>query len=237
MSAAASPAKRRRIEDDAGQAQPITLYSYWRSSSSYRVRIVLNLKKLGFEYNAVHLLKDGGQQLKDDYAALNPMKEVPTLLIDGNTLTQSQAIIEYLEETRSEPALLPQDPAERCLVRQLCCIISNDIQPVGNLRVLKHVASFFEDKPTQEAKKLEWLHRYMSAGFQALEALMIKCAGKYSFGDEVTMADVFLVPQIYNALRFNVDMSAYPTVSRVYEALKVLPEFAAAEPGAQPDAE
>lgn len=230
--ASAPEAKRARVD-----ALAPVLYSYWRSSSSYRVRIVLALKEIPYEYHPIHLLKDGGQQLTAEYVALNPSKEVPTLVIDGLTLCQSTAIIEYLEETRPDPKLLPSTPGDRAIVRQLCNIISNDIQPVGNLRVLKHVQSFFTDPKEKDAHRMEWAQTHIKHGFEALEAVMAKHSGKYSFGDAVTMADAFLVPQVYNALRFKVDMSAYPTILRVHEALSELPAFKDAHPSAQPDAE
>lgn len=215
----------------------VTLYSYWRSSCSYRVRIALNLKGIAYDYQSVHLVKDGGRQFSEEYAKLNPMKELPTLQIDGASLTQSTAIIEYLEETRPEPALLPKDPVKRAHVRAACNIISNDIQPVGNLRVLKHVASLVEDAAQKDAKKEEWARHYINLGFQGLEALLSGTAGVYSVGDEISMADVFLVPQVYNATRFKVDLALYATISKVYEALKDHPAFAAAHPSKQPDAE
>lgn len=216
---------------------PTVLYSYWRSSCSYRVRIALALKRVGYEYRAVHLLKDGGQQLAAEYAALNPMKVLPALAIDGVTLTQSHTIIEYLEETRPERSLLPKGPLERARVREICDVIGCDIQPVGNLRILKHIASLVSDPAEKDAAKAAWAKQYIVAGFEALEKLLIASAGRYCVGDEITMADVFLAPQVYNAMRFKVDLSAYPTISRVYAAAAELDEFKAAHPSVQPDAE
>lgn len=220
------------------------LYSYWRSSCSYRVRIALALKGIPYKYEAVHLVKEGGKQFSEDYQKLNPMKELPSLAIDGAVLTQSTAIIEYLEETRPQPALLPSDPKARAQVRAVCSIISNDIQPLGNLRVLKHVASLCEDPSARDARKEDWARTYIGLGFSGLEKLLsgsegtgAGTAGKYCVGDDVTMADCFLVPQVYNALRFKVDMAAYPTIARVHAALAEHPAFAAAHPSAQPDAD
>jgi len=216
----------------------VELWSYWRSSSSYRVRIALNIKGLTFyHYHAVHLVKDGGKQYAPEYVELNPSKEVPTLKIDGHVLTQSQAIIEYLDETRPQPCLLPEDAYERAVVRQLCCIISNDMQPVGNLRVLKMVQSFFAEPKEKDAKRLEWAQHFIKLGFEAFEAVVAKHAGKFCVGDAITMADVFLAPQVYNALRFKVDMSAYPTIARIAKELDEHPAFSAAHPSRQPDAE
>jgi maleylacetoacetate isomerase len=232
-----SPAKRARTGPAPSDA--VTLYSYWRSSCSYRVRIVLALKGVPYEYKAVHLVRDGGEQLKDAYTALNPMREVPTLVVDGHVLTQSTAIVEYLEETHPQPALLPADAHGRAIVRAVCNIIATDIQPVGNLRVLKHVMSLLpgDDKAAKEEARSAWAKHYITAGFAGLEALLAAHAGKYCVGDAVTLADAFLVPQVYNAHRFGVDMTRYPTITRVAAALAELPAFKAAQPSAQPDAE
>lgn len=227
----------------AGEKRPrlvsspfVTLYSSWRSSSSYRVRIGLNWKRIQYTCKAVHLIKGGGIAVDSDYSAINPMKEVPTLLIHGHTLTQSTAILEYIEETYPERPLLPRtNPYLRSIVRELCNVISNDIQPLGNLRVLNRVGSFF---PPEErfAKKEEWLRHFITLGFEGLEALLRKSAGRYCVGDQVTMADVFLVPQVFNATHFGIDMRPYPTIVRVNTALQDLPEFRLAAPEAQTDA-
>ncbi|EGD74886.1 glutathione transferase zeta 1 [Salpingoeca rosetta] len=202
-----------------------TLYSYFRSSCSWRVRIALNLKKVKYAYKAVNLLK--GEQLGDDFLNVNPMGELPALEIDGHTLTQSLPIIEYLDETRPENPLLPRDdPFKRAEVRRLSQIIASGIQPVQNLRVLK--------KHGLE-HKVEWGQWVINNGFKALERELKKTAGKYSFGDTVTMVDLCLVPQVFNAERFKVDMSQYPTIQRVAAALGELPEFEAAMPTKQPD--
>jgi maleylacetoacetate isomerase len=256
-------AKRPRIEKEEGgegeeiesgaelasglapskEAEPFLepeLWSYWRSSSSYRVRIMLHLKGLEhYKYHAVHLLKDGGQQFNPQYVELNPSKEVPTIKIDGHVLTQSVAICEYLEETRPEPELLPRDdPYKRAVVRQLCSIISNDIQPVGNLRVLKHVQSFFADQKEKDKVRMEWAQKYIKLGMEAFEAVLAKHAGKFCVGDAITMADVFLMPQVYNAQRFKVDVAAlYPITARIAAELEKHPAFIAAHPSKQPDAE
>ncbi len=221
----------------AGAAADIVLHSYWRSSCSYRVRIALAWKGIPYTYVPVHLLKDGGQQLSESYAKVNPMKEVPALVIDGHTLTQSTAIIEYLEETRPTPRLLPSEPVSRARVREVCNLIANDIQPVQNLRVLKAVAGLVEDPAAKDAKKTEWAVRTITNGFVALETLLSSCAGKHCVGDDVSMADAFLVPQVYNAERFKVDLAQFPTIERVYRAVIDLDAFRAAHPSAQPDAE
>jgi maleylacetoacetate isomerase len=204
------------------------------------VRIALAFKGLGYEYKAVHLVKEGGQQLKDEYAVLNPMKEVPTLVIDGHVLTQSTAIVEYLEETRPEPALLPKDAYTRAIVRAVCNIIANDIQPIGNLRVLSHVASLAApagDKAAAGSAKTAWAKHWISRGFAGLETLLAAHAGAFCVGDTFTLADAFLMPQVYNAVRFNVDLSGFPTIERLARALGDHPSVKAAHPSAQPDAE
>mmetsp|Transcript_19654 Transcript_19654/g.75413 ORF Transcript_19654/g.75413 Transcript_19654/m.75413 type:complete len:213 (+) Transcript_19654:22-660(+) len=204
------------------------LYSYWRSSCSWRVRIGLALKGVEYDYRAVHLLKDGGEQLQEEFAKLNPMKLLPAFVEGGLVLSESLAILEYLEETRPSPALLPPSAAERAQVRRLCQLIACDIQPLQNLKVLKAVGA---------EKKMEWGKRWIKEGFEALEPLLAQSAGQYSFGDQVTLADLCLVPQVYNANRFAVDMAAFPTISRVAAACAELPAFAEAHPDRMPDAQ
>eukprot|EP01083_Nonionella_stella_P126790 384008_1 len=203
----------------------VKLYSYWRSSCSYRVRIALSLKNIKYEYSAVNLVKgDQAGSYSDD---VNPSKMVPALVIDGHTLNQSMSIIEYLDETRPEPPLMPKDPHSRSIVRSLTQTIGCDIQPVQNLRVLK--------KHGLE-HKLEWGKHFIEVGFEALEKQVVKTAGKYCFGDEISTADLFLVPQIYNALRFQIDMDQFPTLNRIGKLLNEHPAFVEALPENQPDA-
>eukprot|EP00005_Dracoamoeba_jomungandri_P001276 CAMPEP_0174253054 /NCGR_PEP_ID=MMETSP0439-20130205/2445_1 /TAXON_ID=0 /ORGANISM="Stereomyxa ramosa, Strain Chinc5" /LENGTH=213 /DNA_ID=CAMNT_0015333861 /DNA_START=19 /DNA_END=660 /DNA_ORIENTATION=- len=210
------------------ESSKVVLYSYWRSSCSYRVRIALAMKKIPYEYKAVHLVKDGGEQLQQAYADLNPSKELPTLHIDGVDLGQSLAILEYLDETRPDPPILPSSPTLRAQVRNIALVISADIQPVQNLRVLKYVGL---------DKKIEWGKHWITLGFEALEKILERTSGKYCVGDEVTMADLCLVPQVYNANRFGVEMDKFPNISRINEALCELPAFVEAHPDNQPDAE
>lgn len=211
----------------------VVLYSYWRSSCSYRVRIALAFKGVEYEYRAVNLIKDGGEQYKEEYARLNPMTAVPTLLLadEGVSISQSVAILEYLEETRPEPALLPKSAVSRAKVRQLVQIICADTQPLQNLPVLAAAGG------TDAARKADWARKWISRGLLAYEKIVAETAGKYSVGDEVTLADLALVPQLYNARRFNVDLSVLPTVLLIEEALLQLPAFQAAHPDAQPDAQ
>ncbi|XP_069591886.1 maleylacetoacetate isomerase isoform X2 [Ranitomeya imitator] len=208
----------------AATCKPL-LFSYFRSSCSWRVRIALALKGIEYDLRPVNLIQDGGQQRTDEYKHVNPMQQVPALRIDGVTLSQSLAIIEYLEETRPLPPLLPGDPLKRGQCRMLSDHIASGIQPVQNLDVLQRVGD----------KKLEWAQHYITRGFQALELLLQDTAGHYCVGDEVTMADLCLVPQVANADRFHVDMTPYPTISRINQALLQLEAFQISHPSRQPD--
>ena len=212
------------------------LYSYFRSSAAYRVRIALNLKGLPYEYAPVHLLRDGGQQLAPAYRALNPDGVVPAL-VDGDTvLNQSLAIVEYLEETHPEPPLLPRDPIARAHVRALALQVACEIHPLDNLRVLKYLKH--ELHITDEAKDA-WYKHWIDNGFSVLETQLAADArtGKFVFGDTPTMADLCLIPQIFNAQRFGIDLQPYPTLVRIDTAAQRLDAFAEAAPGRQPDAE
>lgn len=222
----------------------IELYSYFRSSASYRVRIALNLKGLAYQSIAVHLVKDGGQQLSDAYRLLNPDGLVPAMRIaDGDgepaaatVLTQSLALIEYLEETNPHPALLPSRPADRAWVRSIALSIACDIHPVNNLRVLRYLT---DRLGVTEADKNGWYRHWCEQGLAALELTLTRDqrVGRFCFGDTPGIADCCLIPQVMNAQRFKCDLSAMPTISRINEACMALPEFQAAAPSAQSDAE
>lgn len=219
------------------------LYSYWRSSCSWRVRIALALKEISYDYEAVHLFKKENnvliqEQHSEEYKKKNPSREVPTLEIDGNCLAQSIPIMEYLEETKTTGArLLPADPALRAQVRRVSEMIASNIQPVQNLRVLQYLMAKFDDPAEKAKEKVAWGHHWIESGFIALEQVLATTAGTYCVGNEVTMADLCLVPQVYNANRFKVDMAQFPTIARIDQALSTLPAFVAAHPDAQPDAQ
>lgn len=178
---------------------------------------------MDYEYRAINLLKQ--EQVSDEYKKLNPIGQVPALIVDENTLTQSISILEYLEEAFPQKPLLPKDLFKRAKVREVCEIIGSGIQPLQNLSVLQKIGE----------TKMEWGHFYIQKGFVALEQVLANSAGKYCVGDEVTIADCCLVPQVYNANRFKVDMAAFPVISRVHDALMSLDAFKAAHPSQQPD--
>ena len=213
------------------------LYSYFRSSASFRVRIALALKGLDYDYVPVHLLKDGGQQFGDEYKALNPAALVPVLRDDdGRVLTQSLAIIEYLEETRPHPPLLPADATGRARVRSIALSIACEIHPLNNLRVLGYLTKTLA---VAEEQKNSWYRHWVETGLEAVEAMLAGDArtGSYCHGDTPTMADVLLVPQIFNAQRFNCRLDHVPTVMRIHQQCLTLPAFARSVPAVQPDAE
>lgn len=215
----------------------LILYSYYRSSAAFRVRIALNLKGLKPEIRPVHLLKDGGQQHTEDYKRMNPLQLVPTLVSDGQAIAQSLAIIEYLEEIAPQPPLLPKGAQARARVRQLALMVACDIHPIANLRVLKYLKRRLG---ADEAALLEWQRHWIAEGLAALEAKLSGNSetGIFCHGDSPTMADICLVPQLYNARRrVEMDLSPYPTLLRIEEAACKLPAFDAARPENQPDAE
>jgi maleylacetoacetate isomerase len=218
----------------------VKLYSYFRSSASYRVRIALNLKGLPYEVIPVHLLKDGGQQFAPEYRKLNPDALVPALIDDTSdapaVLTQSLAIIEYLEETHPEPPLLPQGMFDRAYVRGIALSIACDIHPLNNLRVLRYLVRKLN---VSEDDKNAWYRHWCEQGLAAIETTLAQDerVGAFCHGDTPTLADCCLVPQIFNAQRLNCDLSAMPTIMRINEACLKLDAFAKAAPANQPDAE
>jgi maleylpyruvate isomerase len=214
----------------------LQLYTYFRSSAAYRVRIALNLKGLKPELHFVHLLRGGGEQLQPGYRAVNPQSLVPALVVEGHALAQSLAIIEYLEETHPEPPLLPKDALGRARVRRLATMVACDIHPLNNLRVLRRLRGQYG--LSEDALK-EWQQHWITLGFTALEALVANApeTGRYCHGDTPTLADICLVPQMANARRIATDLSPFPTLVRIEQTALSHPAFDAAQPKVQPDAE
>lgn len=214
------------------------LYTYFRSSAAYRVRIALHVKGIDYDSIPVHLLRDGGQQLLPAYRAVNPSALVPALDDDGAVLTQSLAMLEYLEETRPAVPLLPADALGRAKVRALALAIACDAHPLTNLRVLKYLKTTLG---LPEEVKQEWYRHWMAEGLAAVEALLAQGdpagTGLFCHGDSPTMADCCLVPQVFNAQRFAIDLAPYPRVARIHAHCAGLPAFIAAHPSQQPDAE
>lgn len=209
------------------------LYGFFRSSAAYRVRIALNLKKLPYQQSAVHLTRNGGWQWSEEFRAINPQKRVPALALStGEILLQSLAIIEYLDEIEPEPPLLPADAVERARVRAVSQIIACDIHPLNNTSALNYLKGPLKHDQTAVD---EWYRHWVVQGFDAVEALVRP--GPYAFGTHVTMADLCLVPQVFNARRFKVDMVQYPKISAIDSACLKLPAFEKARPENQPDAE
>jgi len=211
----------------------VTLYSYFRSSAAFRVRIALNLKDLSYDMTPVHLVKDGGHHKLPEYRAINPQMRIPALALSGGeVLIQSLAIIEYLDELHPEPPLLPADAIARAQVRAVAQIIACDIHPLNNSGTLAYLKN--ELKHDQAAINA-WYASWVQTGFEAIEA-RIK-PGPYAFGIHVTLADICLVPQVYNAMRFKVPLERFPKIVAVDAACRKLPAFDKARPESQPDAE
>ncbi|MGH6665428.1 MAG: maleylacetoacetate isomerase [Pseudolabrys sp.] len=209
------------------------LYTYFRSSAAYRVRIALNLKGLPYEMAAIHLTKDGGQHRKAEFRAINPHMRVPALeLPGGEVLAQSLAIIEYLDETHPKPPLLPADAIERAKVRAIAQIVACDIHPLNNLVVLQYLKRTLKH---EQAEIDTWYHHWVTAGFDAIETMI--APGPYACGAQVTLADVCLVPQVFNARRLKVPLDKFPKIVAVDAACLKLPAFDKARPENQPDAE
>ena len=212
------------------------LYTFFRSSASYRVRIALNLKAIGCEQAPIHLRRGGGEQLTPAYTAINPQALVPALEDGGRILTQSLAIMEYLEETHPNPPLLPKDPADRALVRSMALVIACEVHPIQNLRVLNYVKATYNRTEEQVNK---WAQHWIDLGLAALQEMIVAQPkrGKFCFGDVPTLADVCLIPQLGNARRYGCDLSKYPTILEIEKNCNAIPAFANAAPEKQPDAE
>jgi maleylacetoacetate isomerase len=211
------------------------LYSYWRSTAAYRVRIALNLKGIACRIEPVHLVRDGGEQRRPGYLALNPQGLVPTYVDGDVTISQSLAICEYLEETQPEPALLPVAAADRARVRSLAQIVACDVHPLNNLRVLNYLTG---ELGVDERGRTAWYRHWVACAFDALEISLAGDArtGAFCHGDRPGLADLCLVPQVYNAERFDCDMAPYPTVRRINASCLSHDAFRTAAPEAQPDA-
>lgn len=211
------------------------LYTYYRSSAAYRVRIALHLKRLTYDAVPVHLTRTGGEQRQPDYLALNPAGLVPTLDDDGVVLTQSLAIIEYLDETFTDVPLLPALPRDRARVRALAQTIACDVHPLGNLRVMNYLGEHFG--ADQDAKD-QWMRHWMSAGFAALEESLTEntARGLFCEGDRPGLADCLLVPQMYNARRYKLELKNYPILLEIEKHCLDLDAFDQARPENQPDA-
>ena len=212
----------------------LALHSYFRSSASYRVRIALNLKGLPYTYVPVHLLKDGGQQHSIDYQRINPAKLVPTLVDDGHAIGQSLAIMEYLDETHPEPALLPLDPLGRARVRALAQSVACEIHPLNNLRVLNYLEN---DLHVNEDTKATWYRHWITLGFTAIEFKLANepATGKFCHGNTPSLADCCLIPQVANSRRFDTPLDAFPAIMRIEQACLALDAFSRAAPQFQPD--
>jgi maleylacetoacetate isomerase len=210
----------------------VKLYTYFRSSAAYRVRIALNLKSLPYEMVPVHLTKDGGYQRKPEFIKINPQMRVPALeLSNGNVLTQSLAIIDYLDDVHPDPPLLPSDALARAKVQAIAQIVACDIHPLNNLIVLQYLKRQMKH---DQAEIDTWYHHWVTEGFNAIEAMMTP--GPYTFGAHVTLADVCLVPQVFNARRLKVPLDAFPRIVAVEAACLKLAAFDKARPENQPDA-
>jgi len=213
-----------------------TLYDYWRSSACYRVRIALNLKGLRYVHKPVHLLKNGGEQHSAQHRALNPQEAIPVLVHGAHVVRQSLAIIEYLEEVDGAALkLLPAAALDRARVRSLALLIACDVHPINNLRVVQYLEREFG---VEQAAREQWMRHWMSTGLQSFETVLANDAatGLYCHGDSPSLADACLVPQVYNAVRFGVDLTPLPTIQRINEQCLALPAFDAARPEYQPDA-
>lgn len=216
-------------------AEVLQLYSYWRSSAAYRVRIGLNLKGLAYDLVPVHLLRDGGEQHAAEYRAVNPQELVPVLAHGHRRLGQSLAILEYLDEVWPSPSLLPGTARARARVRALALLVACDVHPLNNLRVLQF---FDQEWHVPQSERDDWILHWMRTGLSALETALAGSAqtGRFCHGDAPGLADCCLVPQLYNARRFNLDLDAFPTLRRIEAACLALPAFDGARPENQPDA-
>lgn len=208
------------------------LYSYYRSSASYRVRIGLNLKGVEYKTKTVHLLENGGMQHADEYRKLNPMRQVPSFVHNGLTLTQSLAILQYIDDVFPGTRLFPADPSKKAKCLQLCEVINSGIQPLHNLSVLQRLVN---DYGFTDAQKREWTTGWIMKGLSSLESLLEVTAGSFCLGGEVSAADALLIPQVFSGKRFGADSDKFPNISRVYDRCMQMDAFQKAAPNNQPD--
>ena len=219
----------------ADRPAELLLYSYWRSSSAYRVRIALNLKGIQYRQKYVHLVREGGEQHRIEYREVNPLGLVPALVHENQTIVQSMAICEYLEETFTDIPLLPANPTARARVRTIAQSITSEIQPLNNLAVMHYLKN---EMHQDDAAIKAWYAHWITRGFSALESwLSTPDSGLYCHGDTPSLADCFLVPQVYNAERFSCDLELYPNIRRITAQCRLLAAFDAAAPENQADAE
>ena len=216
-------------------AESIKLYSYWRSSACYRVRIALNLKRIDYQTLPIHLLRDGGEQHGAQFSQLNPQELIPVLMHGDRVLRQSLAIIEYLDDIVESNPLLPAVARDRQRARAIAQMIACDIHPLGNLRVQQYLESHFG---ADQAQRDDWTRHWVRSGFTALEKVLrdSSSTGTFCEGDMPTIADCCLAPQAYNAVRFGIDLAEFPTIARINAACMELPAFDAAKPENQADA-
>jgi len=218
----------------AEQKSRVVLYSYWRSSSAYRVRIALNLKGIEYRQKFIHLVREGGEQHRAEYREVNPLGLVPALVHGDHTIVQSMAICEYLDEVFADHPLLPGDPADRARVRSIAQSITSEIQPLNNLGVLNYLKN---EADLDDAAINAWYVQWIARGFSAVESWLSDArTGQYCHGDEPTLADCFLVPQVYNAERFSCDLDSYPNIRRITSNCRSLSGFDRAAPENQLDA-
>lgn len=209
------------------------LYGYWRSSAAYRVRIAMHLKGIEFESIPVHLVKNGGEQHSEDYVQMNPTHLVPTLVDGDLILNQSLSILDYLDDVNAEAPLVFGDAKQKALIRALALDVACEIHPLNNLRVQQYLAG---ELVVSDEQKLAWTHHWMNVGFEAVEEKLSKTKGLYCFGDQISLADICLIPQVYNAVRFKLDMSKFPNIQEVVDNCNKLPAFVDALPENQADA-
>lgn len=215
------------------QKNEIILYSYFRSSASYRVRIGLALKDLVYEYKPIHLVKEGGHQNAEAFSKINPMKHVPALVHGDMILSESMAILKYLDSLNESPRLFPKDSKGEAKVIQICELINSGIQPLQNLKVLQHLETLGVDKEGQK----QWVLKWVNSGLSALEQILETTAGTHCFGNEWTAADCFLIPQVFSVRRFGFDPKGFKNIHRICSGLENHPAVQKAHPANQPDSE